>query len=584
MLKQFVLGLALLLVSPWPPSSSSSSSSSWGSVGPHGARAKRVVLLPNPLTSHTKYHTNVARALHRKGHDVFLTMPDYLVQKGNLDTTNMTVIEYDATINVEEAAMNDSRGSYFRGENENFVLQIGIIKAYCDNMLRNETFYRQIRDLKPDLVVIDNLPQVKMLAVLPYRIGVPFAYVGSVYLPLDQRIPFSPAVLPLPIMKVTDHMTFFQRVLTTLIAIGWSLMDPFVYTDAVARYAPEKPYISADMLIARAEIWLVEMDHILDYPRPTLPNVKLIGGTATGPSNPVKGKLGQFLDSAEHGVILVTFGSYVLNVPKEISDKLWEVYSQLPYKIIFRSNLTSPDPEKIYVSPWIPQNDILGHPKVKAFVSHCGKNGQYEALFHEVPVVAVPIFGDQPYNAERMRVKGFAEVLDLRTSTAEEMVSTIMQVAGDPKYKSAISAASRLFRQEYHVPMDEAAFWLDHVMEYGGAYMRSSGHEMPLYQFMLIDVIAFLVACFLTCVAVILATLYLFFRFLCTRKRQDTILLLVMDDQTLFTGKKKAHRVCRRAIRAGKKSFLTLSRLLMLHRCSEEEGRRWCYTRKLECA
>ena len=93
-----------------------------------------------------------------------------------------------------------------------------------------------------------------------------------------------------------------------------------------------------------------------------------------------------------------------------------------------RSNLTSPDPSKIYVSPWIPQNDILGHPKVKAFVSHCGKNGQYEALYHAVPVVAVPIFGDQPYNAERMRVKGFAEVLDLRDSTADEMVETIMQV------------------------------------------------------------------------------------------------------------------------------------------------------------
>ena len=45
-----------------------------------------------------------------------------------------------------------------------------------------------------------------------------------------------------------------------------------------------------------------------------------------------------------------------------------------------------------------------------------------------MPVVAVPIFGDQPYNAERMRVKGFAEVLDLRTSTVEEMVTTIMQV------------------------------------------------------------------------------------------------------------------------------------------------------------
>ena len=158
-----------------------------------------------------------------------------------------------------------------------------------------------------------------------------------------------------------------------------------------------------------------------------------------------------------------------------------------------------------------------------------------------------------------------------------------MQVAGDPRYKDAISAASRLFRQQYHVPMDEAAFWLDHVMEYGGAYMRSSGHDMPLYQFMLIDVIAFLVACFLTCLAVIVGTVYLFFRLACTRERRDHVLLLMMDDKTLFNNKKKVRKVCRKAIRAGKKSFLAVSRLLPLEQCSQDHCDRRSYTRKLEC-
>ena len=111
-----------------------------------------------------------------------------------------------------------------------------------------------------------------------------------------------------------------------------------------------------------------------------------------------------------------------------LSSKDNQNFERKAVTVLLRSNLTSPYPDKIYASTWIPQNDIMGHPNLKAFVSHCGKNGQYEALYHAVPVVAVPIFGDQPYNAERMRVKGFAEVLDLRTSTVEEMVMTIMQV------------------------------------------------------------------------------------------------------------------------------------------------------------
>lgn len=545
------------------------------SLAPGGAEGKRVVMMPNPLTSHTKYHTNVARALHARGHEVWVTMPDYLVRKGQLDVSNFTVIQYSISVNVEEKAMFSSRDSYFNGENEDLLMLIGLINAYCDDMLRNETLFRYLRDVvAPDLVVVDNLPQVKMLAVLPYRLNVPFAFLGSIYQPLDQRIPFSPAVLPLPLFKVSDHHSFFQRVLNTLLVIGWSLADPFLDTHAVARYAPERPYIAADLLIAHAEIWLIEIDHILDYPRPTMPNIKLIGGTATGPAKPLPSYLQKFMDEATEGVVLVTFGSYVLDIPQEVSDKLWEVFRRLPYRVVFRSSLPSPNSARILTSPWVPQNDILGHPNTMAFVSHCGKNGQYEALYHAVPVVATPMFGDQRYNAERMRVKGFAELVDVRTASVEEIVDTILLVAGSTKYKSAISAASRLFRQEYNLPMNEAAFWLDHVMEYGGAYMRSSGHDMPLYQFMLIDVIAFLVTCCLLALALVSALLVIVCRYLCKKERRRYVLTLVVEEESLSKHSKKIHRLTKKFIRASKKSFLGLCKLFVVIGYTERDQER----------
>ncbi|XP_070188058.1 2-hydroxyacylsphingosine 1-beta-galactosyltransferase-like isoform X2 [Littorina saxatilis] len=453
--------------------------------------AKRVVSLSSPFTSHTNYHTNVARALVKLGHQVWLTMPDYLADKGVLDTSNVSVIEYTLSKNYQETTMALMRDKYFVGLPDDFVTMASVMKALCHEMISNLSFVEEIRKVKPDLIVIDNIPIVRMLTVIAYKLGVPFAYVGTVYDADTMRIPYSPAVTPQPLFVISDVMTFFQRVGMFCLHIIAQFYDPFLTRNMVAIYAPERPFISNDMLLAGAEIWLVEMDHILDYPRPTLPNVKLIGGTATGPTKPLPPHFASFMDGATEGVVIVSFGSYVLGVPADISHKLTKVFQQLPFKVVFRSNLTSPDPSKIMTSRWLPQNDLLGHPNTRVFVSHCGKNGQYEALYHAVPMLCTPMFGDQPYNAERIRIKGYGEVLDLRTFSQKEMFNTIFKIAQDSQYKQSIAKASTLFRSQYGVPMHEAAKWLAHVMQYGGEYMRSQGQRIPRYQFMMLDVMAF---------------------------------------------------------------------------------------------
>ena len=456
--------------------------------------AGTVVMIPFPFTSHTKYHTHVARALSTLGHEVWLTMPTYLSEKGHLDTSGFNVIPFETLPNMEADALRSLSGNYFEGKPVDVFAFLHICKDTLDAMLINETFLATIRDKNPDLIVLDNLPSSYAMAVLPYRLGKPFAFLGSSYFAQMQRIPFSPAEIPVNIFPYSNRMTFFQRVATVLMYMLMAVYNPSMPTDAVSTYAPEMPYLPLDRLVAQAELWLVEMDHILDYPKPTLPNVKLIGGTACGPAKRLPPEFRSFMDDAPQGVVIVSFGSYVLDLPEDISDKILHVLLQLPMKSVFRSKLTSPDPEKILTSPWIPQNDLLGHPNTKVFVSHCGKNGQYEALYHAVPVVATPMFMDQAYNVERVRVKGFAEVLDLRTCSADQLTSAILRVAREPGYKQAVTKYSRLFRQLYGTPMETAAFWLDHVMEHGGDYMRSAGQEMPFYQFLLLDVLLFLVS------------------------------------------------------------------------------------------
>ncbi|XP_076457785.1 2-hydroxyacylsphingosine 1-beta-galactosyltransferase-like [Babylonia areolata] len=475
------------------------------------SEAKRVVTIPFPFTSHSKYHTNVARALASRGHDVWVALPVYILEKQYLDTAGFSFFSYDTMPDLEHTLQSIMSDSYFQNKPENIFEFLRISKDIFDVLLRNESFIHTIEEKRPDLIVIDNIASFYAMSVIPYRLGIPFAFMGSVYYAPTCRIPFSTADAPLVILPYSNKMNFFQRLHNTLFFLLLALYNPSIPDDAVSTYAPKMKYLPLIELANKAEIFVVETDHVLDYPRSTLPNVKLIGGTATGPAKALPPEFQSFMDSAKEGVVIVSFGSYVLGLPKHISDKILQVLLQLPMKSVFRSNLTSPDPKKILTAPWIPQNDLLGHPHTKVFVSHCGKNGQYEALYHAVPIVATPLFIDQPYNAERARVKGFAEVLDLNTCTAEQMRSSILTVANEPRYKQAVVKRSRLFRELYGLPMETAAYWLDHVMEYGGDYMRSAGQQMPVYQYVLLDVFLFILAV----LALVVVMVYCAIRALC---------------------------------------------------------------------
>ena len=82
---------------------------------------------------------------------------------------------------------------------------------------------------------------------------------------------------------------------------------------------------------------------------------------------------------------------------------------------------------------WLPQNDLLAHKDIKAFVSHVGHNSLYESAYHGVPVVAFPLFADQHGNAKKIVHFGLGLSVDHQTTNVQELFETIELVVNEPR-------------------------------------------------------------------------------------------------------------------------------------------------------
>lgn len=76
---------------------------------------------------------------------------------------------------------------------------------------------------------------------------------------------------------------------------------------------------------------------------------------------------------------------------------------------------------------------FTAHPNVKLFISHGGLLGTIEAIYESVPILFIPIGGDQFTNSEAVVEKEAAEMLNFRDINEEEVFTKIELMLTNPK-------------------------------------------------------------------------------------------------------------------------------------------------------
>ncbi|XP_038670121.1 UDP-glucuronosyltransferase 2A1-like [Scyliorhinus canicula] len=374
----------------------------------------------------------------------------------------------------------------------------------CHALFQNKNLLTQLENENFDLVLTD--PFLPVGPLLAYYFKLPLVYNVRWLSSGEAHFLFAPSPLSyVPVLGsgCTDKMSFLQRTKNIIINLLQLSASRFIiqpsYNEICRRYLG--PDTDIEMILLRADVWLMRVDFIFEFPRPTMPNIVYMGGFQCKPSKPLAAEFEEFVQSSgEHGIIVMSLGTFISSLPMQITMKIAEAFAQVPQKIIWRHDGKIPPNlgNNTLLAKWIPQNDLLGHPKTRAFISHGGTNGVYEAIYHGVPVVGIPLFYDQFDNLLRLETRGAAKVIDITTLLSSDLLQTINEVINNTSYRDNMQKLSALHRDQPESPMERAIFWIEYVARHkGAAHLRSESYRLPWYAYYCVDVIFFLLSLFL---------------------------------------------------------------------------------------
>ncbi|CAG9830651.1 unnamed protein product [Diabrotica balteata] len=300
-------------------------------------------------------------------------------------------------------------------------------------------------------------------------------------------------------LDYSENMTLLQRVKNTLMTLVRILNQQIYYFPAqreiLAQAFPGSP--SLEELMANVSLILLNSHESTNQPVPLVPNMINIGGMHISPGKGLPQDLKVIMDSAKEGIIYFSMGSNIdpAKMKEEISTAIFSALGKLPYKVLIKWHKDVPEKSNnIVIRQWFPQQDVLAHPNMKLFITHGGLLSTLETIYYGVPVLTLPIFGDQKMNAAKAEAAGYGVSMTFSTITEQGLSKALNEILNIKKYTENARLRSTLMHDRIHKPLDTAVYWVEYVIRNKGApHLRVAAVNMPFYEYFLLDVIALLV-------------------------------------------------------------------------------------------
>ncbi|XP_055919609.1 UDP-glycosyltransferase UGT5-like [Eupeodes corollae] len=459
-----------------------------------------LAFFPAPVKSHLIIHTAITNALAERGHQLTVVTTVPLI-KTNPRYRHILLDGCSIPKDYFSEKINEAQPFY-----RQFISLTEFINDCSNVTLQHPKMRKLMAEERFDLVILGyffnelhlglgahfKCPVVVSFMVQPVRLINHF--VGN---------PLEGAYVPNLLSAYEQPMNFWQRLKNFLINEAFEpiMMRLFMTNQQKAFYDynfPPEKYPSLEEMKKNVSLVLTN-HHFSQGPiRPNVPALIEIGGIQIKEkSDPLPEDIKSIMDKAKNGIVYFSFGS---NIQGDVLDRskakiMFDVLSKLPFTILWKwgkTDLPGQAPNVIYKT-WLPQDDVLAHPNVKLFVTHGGQGSVVESLYHGVPMVGVPLFGEQHANMVNVEKKGYGRMVEFTTMTEENFDRAVNDVLTDGKYRQNVQTFAKLYKDRPMSAKETAVYWVEYVLRHRGApHMQSPAVHLNKFQLMSLDVVGFL--------------------------------------------------------------------------------------------
>ncbi|XP_013141069.1 PREDICTED: UDP-glucuronosyltransferase 2B19-like [Papilio polytes] len=475
--------------------------------------ARILGVFPTPSISHQVVFRTLTHELARRGHEVVVITTDPVHPKEKVPE-NLTEIDvHDLSYSKWNKVVSEMEdGSRDVTSQVKAIILVGM--EIFEDQMKTESVQKLLsyKDDHFDLILVEALVSYTLgfshVFKAPVILVSSFAGVWENYEVIGA--PTHPILYPSSVRDRVNNITMWEKIVQLkkdykMMAMkkNYDMMNNLIKKVFDADTPPiQKLFDNVAMLFLNVHpIW--------DNNRPVPPGVIYMGGLHQNPIRELPKDIKEYLDSSKNGVIYFSLGTNVKPsyVPPEKLQAIVNVFSRLPYDVLWKwDNDELPGrSNNIKLAKWLPQSDLLRHPKVKLFITQGGLQSTDEAISAGVPLIGIPLLADQWYNVEKYVEHKIGVRIDIDTVTEEIFETAIQTVIKDKSYRENIVRLRSIMNDQPQSPLERAVWWTEHVLRHGGArHLRSPAANISLTQYLELELV-------FTLATILILSLYILF-------------------------------------------------------------------------